>query len=209
MSDNENNLDKYLNQSLNIDLAEELKYLYKFFDFNLPDTFCAIPRAYFVALKRLHKPLISTSALDILNEFFVPGNRDEAQEVADSLRETSNVLKAYYSSIPQGFTIWETNETFLDRWVNSIKPSKQEFAENRIRDLLNRRVSDEEIEKFIIEYPRMSKPKELKAWYLHHVIKDYRDEITLKDLVDNVNDAREALGLLTWKYDTIQKSLIR
>ena len=74
MSNKENNLDKYLNQSLNIDIVTELESLYKVFNFHLPDTFCTIPREYFVALKRLNKPMISTSALAILDEFFDPRN---------------------------------------------------------------------------------------------------------------------------------------
>lgn len=202
MSNKENNLDKYLNQSLNIDIVTELESLYKVFNFHLPDTFCTIPREYFVALKRLNKPMISTSALAILNEFFDPRNRDEAQEVAELLRETSNVLKVHYSPIIRGFSIWETNVAFLDKWVESFQPSKQKLAENRIRDLLGFRFQEDFVEAFIEEYRSMT-PKEFNRWYYSNIETRWQSEIKLKELVNFCQVAHE--GEKGWNYDNIKK----
>lgn len=184
-------------KSIHID--EELKYLNKL---GLPAALEGYPPEYFVVLKRLHTPLTSPGALAILNQFFNPGNRTEAQRIVDTLREVSNVFKAHLSPIYQGFSICPTNETFLDRWVKSIKPSKQEFAENRIRDLLGLRLSDDEIEAFIEDYQGMN-PKEYKRWYSSHIERHWQTEITLKELTQYCQVAHE--GEKGWNYENIRK----
>jgi hypothetical protein len=146
--------------------------------------------------------LTSPGALAILNQFFNPGNRTEAQRIVDTLREVSNVFKAHLSPIYQGFSICPTNETFLDRWVKSIKPSKQEFAENRIRDLLGFRFQEDFVEAFIEEYRSMT-PKEFNRWYYSNIETRWQSEIKLKELVNYCQVAHE--GEKGWNYDNIKK----
>lgn len=159
-------------------------------------------REYYDVLERLHRPLTYSFAEGTLNQFFGPENRTEAQRIADALRELSNVLNGQAHASCQRYVICPTNEAFLDRWVKSIKPSKQEFAENRIRDLLGFRFQEDFVEAFIEEYRSMT-PKEFNRWYYSNIETRWQSEIKLKELVNYCQVAHE--GEKGWNYDNIKK----